>query len=248
MSAALTLMVFAAGSGQAEDYPPDVLGGYYGTIDTQGPGTGGGLIFSNNHDYGEIEIFVELFNNFNGDFNKYHWVYTVTNHTYDPVPGTSNGFSGFELALVQFVPDLDDQAGPPNWIFNCCSGLPVEWDITNTDGLGVMPGGVGEFSFTTLPRLVTISEGWYHTWQFDGQTDIVNYPPGEGPESPDLEDPDPPEIVLCCYEDSAGVLRCEPVIEGECEQLGGVEVDDCADCFPTPTEKTSWGKIKSLHQ
>jgi len=153
-------------------------------------------IFSNTHTYAfgidpdAVEIRVEVLDNFAGDFGKYEWRYTVTNNSYDPVPGTTNGFSGFETALPTGVPDLADLYAPTaSWIFDCCSGVPVEWDITNTGGLGVMPGEVGVFGFSSLPRLITESTGWFHTWAFDSQTDLVFYEPGNGVEVPDVISP-----------------------------------------------------------
>jgi hypothetical protein len=156
-----------------------------------------GLIFSNNHVYAfggdasAVEIFVEVFDNFAGDFGKYEWRYTVTNNSYDPNPGTSNGFSGFETALPAGVADLQDLYAPnANWIFDCCSGQPVEWDIRDSVGLGVMPiGNIGVFGFSSLPRLITQSEGWFHTWENDVQTHIVNYGAGNGVEVPDVLSP-----------------------------------------------------------
>jgi hypothetical protein len=150
-------------------------------------------LFTNTHFYGfgadpmAVEILVEVIDNFAGDFGKYEWRYTVTNHSYDPVPGSSNGFSGFETALPAGVPDLMDLYAPTAaWIFDCCSGQPVEWDITNTGGLGVMPGETGVFGFSSLPRFITESSGWFHTWQSDIQTDLVFYEPGNGVEVPDV--------------------------------------------------------------
>ena len=153
-----------------------------------------GLILSNNHVYAfggdpsAVEIFVEVFDNFAGDFGKYEWRYTVTNNSYDPNPGTSNGFSGFETALPAGVPDLQDLYAPnAGWVFDCCSGQPVEWDIMDSVGLGVMPvGGIGVFGFSSLPRQIVQSVGWFHTWQGDSQTDIVNYGAGNGVEVPDV--------------------------------------------------------------
>ena len=60
-----------------------------------------GLIFTNVHNYGSVIIQVELFDNYFGDFTKYHWVYTVSNLAYDPVPGTSNGFSRCRLSVLK---------------------------------------------------------------------------------------------------------------------------------------------------
>lgn len=122
----------------------------------------------------------------------YLWEYTVMNNSYDPNPGSSNGFSGFELALPGgFPPDLGNVTSPnAGWESNCCSGLPMEWDIRNSTGPGVMPGETGVFSFTTLPRFIqTASNGWFHTWEGDTQTFLVNYGPDNAPLAPDLVRP-----------------------------------------------------------
>ena len=151
------------------------------------------LIFTNTHDYAfggdptAIQIQVDIFDN--GPL--YLWQYTVTNNSFDPNPGTSNGFSGFETALPAFVPDLGNITGPSaSWDFNCCSGQPVEWDIDNTAGNGVMPGETGIFSFTSLPRFIVNSTGYFHTWENDGQTNVTTYDisssDGLGPEVPDV--------------------------------------------------------------
>jgi hypothetical protein len=149
------------------------------------------VIFANDHFYAfgldsqAVIIHVDVFDNFNGDFNKYLWQYTVINNSYDPNPGSSNGFSGFETALPAGVPDLQDISAPnANWEFNCCSGQPVEWDIRNSAGLGVMPGQQGIFAFTSLPRTITNSTGWFHTWQSDSQTDLVFFDADNGVEVP----------------------------------------------------------------
>lgn len=135
------------------------------------------VIFSNTHSYGGIvTIDVTVEDNYLGDFGKYWWKYDVTNISFDPNPGTSNGFSGFETALPAGVPDLMDRAAPSaGWEFDCCSGQPVEYDIRNSAGLGIMPGDSGQFSFTSLPRFITNSTGYFHTWQGDGQTDVTTF-------------------------------------------------------------------------
>lgn len=230
----------------AETYPPQLS-----DIQVVPPSFRGlpqaGLIFTNNHNYGVVEILVQVYDNYLGDFTKFHWVYTVTNHTFDPNPPTSNGFSGFELALTQFVPDINDITAPnAAWILNCCSGQPVEWDITNSAGPGVMPNNVGVFSFTTLPRLITISPGWFHTWQGDGQTDVINYPAGDGPESPDLQDTTP-QVELCCFRDATGAIVCQPVPLGTCITRPEARiVATCADCETVGVESSTWGAVKKI--
>ena len=219
-----------------------------------------GPIFSNTHTYGygadpaAVVIKVEVFNNYLGDFTKYHWVYTVTNNSFDPFPPISNGFSGFELALPAFVPDIADISAPdgiPPWLINCCSGLPVEWDLTNTLGApvagGTMPGETEVYSFTTSPRLVTLSTGWFHTWYTDSQVAIVNYPSGDGPEVPDVLSP--PGQELCCHLDAAGAYVCETLPAGECDLIHGVVVPSCTQCPPpVPTKPSTWGSIKNRYR
>ena len=163
------------------------------------------LIFTNTHDYAfggdpaAVSIEVNLYDDFFGDTSKYHWEYVVTNNSYDPIAGTTNGFSGLETTLPIFVPDLADQYGPAGWDFNCCSGLPIEWDIRLEDGLGVMPGETDIFGFSSAPRFITQSTGWFHTWSPSGpgssfQTHIVNYGVNNGIEVPDVLRPPLPAI------------------------------------------------------
>lgn len=168
-------------------------------------GSYAGTILSNTHHYDDVNgnanaitIHVDVIDNFLGDPSLYQWVYTVTNNTFDPNPPISNGFSGFELDLPLNVPDLGNIMSPgPGWISNCCSGQPVEWDIRNSAGTGILPGNMGVFSFTSLPRLITSSDGWFHTWQFDGATDISPYSltlNETGPEVPNVLAPSIPPI------------------------------------------------------
>jgi len=134
---------------------------------------------------------------------SYLWEYTVTNLAFAPVDG--NGFSGFELALPVLVPDIANITSPAGWDVNCCSGLPVEWDIEQP-GVGILVGDSGVFSFTTDPRLITLSTGWFHSWSPDPGSQIdINYydsfncgptgafTPCAGPEVPDVLSPAIPE-------------------------------------------------------
>lgn len=91
-------------------------------------------LFSNSHDYSfgsdptAVNILVEVFDNFAGDFSKYEWRYTVTNNSYEPAPGTSNGFSGFETTLPAAVPDLLSVCA------NCSVGIRLL--LRSTRGVG----------------------------------------------------------------------------------------------------------------
>jgi hypothetical protein len=257
---ALLLATFA-GPVLAVSYPPQIPPPDPSAV--KSPGVvrpDGGPIFTNTHVYAfgadpaAIVIRVDVFNNYFGDFNKYWWVYTVTNNSYEPAPGSSNGFSGFELALPIFVPDIGDISAPdgiPPWLINCCSGQPVEWDLTNTGGApvagGTLPGQTEFYGFTTLPRLITQSTGWFHTWETDIQTFIVNYPSGDGPEVPDLLSE--PNQELCCRQDATGAYICETLPVGQCESIGGTIVPSCDRCPPpTPAKKTSWGTVKGNYR
>jgi len=250
------LLVTFAGPIHAAAYPPQIS-----PPDPDAPKWAGeiqpnaGPIFTNTHFYPfGVVIKVDVFNNYLGDFTKYQWVYTVTNNGFDPIPPTSNGFSGFELALPGAVPDLANVVAPDGigpWDINSFSGQPVEWDLRNSTGApvggGTLPGQTEVYSFTTLPRLVTISTGWFHTWQFDGQTDIIYYPAGDGPEAPDLISQ--PNQELCCTVDSSGVYTCRALPVGQCALIGGTIVPSCTQCPPvTPAQKSSWGSIKNNYR
>jgi len=135
------------------------------------------LISSFHHSYDSDSIFIDLSVFDAQPGGRFLWEYTVTNNSYDPNPGVTNGFSGFELFLPSPIPEIADitpnGTSSPPWEINCCSGNPVEWDIRNSAGNGIMPGNSGVFSFTTDPRVVAINNnGWFHTWQ-GGQTNIV---------------------------------------------------------------------------
>ena len=61
------------------------------------------------------------------DEHDMQWVYTVENLTYDPVPGVTNGFSGFQLIFPQDVPEIYNQQSPTiggPWMQNTFSGVP----------------------------------------------------------------------------------------------------------------------------
>ena len=247
---ALLLATFA-GPVLAANYPPQIPPPDPDAVKWTGEiQPNGGPIFSNTHNYGAVIIRVDVFNNYFGDFNKYHWVYTVTNVSYEPNPGLTNGFSGFELALPLAVPDIGDITAPDGigpWLINCCSGLPVEWDLTNSGGAGVgggtLPGQTEVYSFTTLPRLITVSSGWFHSWQGDVQVAIVNYPTGDAPEVPDVLSE--PNQELCCTQNPDGTYTCQTLPVGQCEAIGGIIVPSCTQCPPvTPAQRKSWGSVK----
>ena len=62
----------------------------------------------------------------------------------------------------------------------------MEWDIRNSAGPGVLIGETGVFGFSSLPRFIAESTGFFHTWESDGQTDIVIFDAGNGVEVPDV--------------------------------------------------------------
>jgi hypothetical protein len=118
------------------------------------------------------------------------WAYVVENLSYDPIPGITNGFSGFQILFPVKVPELYNQQPPAiggPWRQNAFSGqFPpsgVEWDVPRP-GVGIMPGETGSFSFCTHERLQTgrrpsastVGEGdggWAHTWGWLVEEEIV---------------------------------------------------------------------------
>lgn len=148
---------------------------------------------------GAVDITLRVYDGQPG--GRYLWEYTVDNISFDPIPGTTNGFSGFELYLPSPIPEIADVMAPdtiPPWEVNCCSGNPVEWDIRDALGPGVMPGDSGVFSFTTMPRAIAINDdGWFHSWHGGGQVNIVDTPGMHVPWVPGLQPvPEPSTLSL----------------------------------------------------
>ncbi|MBI5196408.1 MAG: hypothetical protein HZA10_08805 [Nitrospirae bacterium] len=146
-----------------------------------------------------IIIDVDIFDNYLGDYSMYYWQYTVTNNSYNPSPGITNGFSGFLLELPILIPELANMSAPnANWDYNCCAGnrveYAVEWDIKPLDGNGILPEQQGVFGFTTTPRTWTNSDGWFHTWKGELQVDRISFT--GGPEIPNAVAPEPISSIL----------------------------------------------------
>ena len=125
----------------------------------------------------------------------------------------------------------------------------MEWDLRNTDGApvggGTLIGQTEVYGFTTLPRLVTLSTGWFHTWEQNSQTNIINYPPLDGPEVPDVLAP--PNQELCCYQDPTGAYICQVLPAGQCTAIGGHVVPSCVQCPPVVgIERRTWTRVKDL--
>ncbi len=107
------------------------------------------------------------------------WEYVVDNVSFDPDPGVTNGFSGFQILFPAAIPELYNQLSPTTggpWLQNAFSGgfppFGVEWDAP-LPGFGILPGESGSFSFCTFERVDVIVEsegvgggpaGWGHTW------------------------------------------------------------------------------------
>ncbi len=135
------------------------------------------------------------------------WDYMINNVSYDPMPGTSNGLSGFTITFPQPVPELSGIFNPAGWLVNCCAGSfgappdGVEWDIRNDLGLGIMPGFTGDFGFTTGNRVdlvwdrgfMTTPGGWTHTWENGVQANIFTDGSISGP-GPAV--PEPASLLL----------------------------------------------------
>ena len=168
----------------------------------------GGLVLLNTHQFtwtdptsnGIIEVVEKVYRGCQvpaGAFNPNDMTfeYVVTNQTYDPIPGTTNGLSGFQIIFNQSIPELYNQQSPVvggAWVQNAFSGqfppFAVEWDVPfGPPNFGIMPGQTGDFSFCTArrqdivvnnPPQNTLSfgpNGWAHTW-LGGQGFIFNGP------------------------------------------------------------------------
>jgi hypothetical protein len=126
-----------------------------------------------------------------GDFIEHDMTfeYVVENIDYDPTPGVTNGFSGFQLLFPGPVPELYNQQSPViggPWQQNAFSGnfppFGAEWDAS-LPGVGIMPGETGAFSFCTFEREDVLVEaaglgqgpaGWGHTWGLEFPEPIID--------------------------------------------------------------------------
>lgn len=133
---------------------------------------------------GQVDVVQEVFEGCVDAAGVFHehdmtFQYVVTNIDYDPVPGVTNGFSGFQIIFPGSVPELYNQQSPAvggPWQQNAFSGqfppFGVEWDAP-LPGVGILPGETGVFSFCTFEREDVVIEaegagrgpaGWGHTW------------------------------------------------------------------------------------
>ncbi len=144
----------------------------------------GGTVLLSTHTYlwtdpdseGQVDITENVYEgayNEAGEFIPHDmtWEYVVDNISYNPVPGVTNGFSGFQIVFPGAVPELYNQTAPAiggPWDMNSYSGIAppwgVEWDVPLPDD-GIYPGSSGTFSFATHERVREVnSDGWGHTW------------------------------------------------------------------------------------
>ena len=132
---------------------------------------------------GSVQIVSAVEDNFLGDFTKLEFSYTVMNISFEPLPGITNGLSGFQSIFLGLVAGVADQFGPVNWFFNCCGTSPpfgAEWDIDNAAGFGVpiIPiNSTGVFGFTVPVGNIwtdTWTGSWMHSWQSNSQVNVFN--------------------------------------------------------------------------
>lgn len=127
------------------------------------PDSGGSVIITENVYEGCYDV--------DGSFNPHDmtWEYVVYNIDYDPIPGVTNGFSGFQVLFPGPVDELYNQLSPAiggPWDQNAHSGVVngAEWDAP-LPGVGIMPCETGVFSFCANEREDVVTEGnWAHTW------------------------------------------------------------------------------------
>lgn len=139
---------------------------------------------------GQIEIVSTIFDNYMGDFSKWQFDYLVTNISFDPTPGTSNGLSGFNIVFEDQVGTVGDQYAPSGWFLNCCGTTPpfgAEADIDNATGFGIAIGNEDSFGYTVpagTPYTDTYEGSWAHSWENDIQMNtfgLVDVTDGHGP-------------------------------------------------------------------
>ena len=145
---------------------------------------------------GQIEVTESVFSGCSdGHPDEFTFTYTVQNLSYEPIPGITNGLSGWQLIFDQSIMELHNQMSPTTggpWTQNAFSGIEppfgAEWDVMNTDGNGILIGEIGDFSFCTFPRqdivvndppafpLGSGPNGWAHSWISDFQVSLFNGP------------------------------------------------------------------------
>lgn len=144
---------------------------------------------------GQIEVWELVFLGCSdGHEWEHEWQYQVHNISYEPSMGT-NGLSGFQLVFNQAIPELHNQMSPAvggPWMQNAFSGqfppFGAEWDVTNEEGIGILPGQTGTFKFCTDEREDIIvndppqntegsgPNGWAHSWEQNSQVNLFNGP------------------------------------------------------------------------
>ncbi len=159
-------------------------------------------------------ITVTVYDNYQGDFSRHHWIYEVVNNSYNPscFPFASNGFSGFLLYLDYVdIFEIDNIESPgPGWVIGAQYPLPINWDIVDADG--IMPGQSGTFSFTTLPRYTGTMEGYFNTRCFGAPVRAVYFTTSDGPEGPGAL-----KLPGACYINGS----CQMMQKADCNSAGG---------------------------
>ena len=129
---------------------------------------------------GQIQVTSTVTDNYLGDFTKWAFDYQISNLSYDPTPGTSNGLSGFNLVFGAPQPSTANQYAPAGWFFNCCGTTPpfgAEYDIDNASGFGIAVTTTGNVGFTTNAGVPLTSQylgSWAHSWENNLQTATFN--------------------------------------------------------------------------
>jgi hypothetical protein len=106
-------------------------------------------------------------------------------------------------------------------VFTSCSGLTI--------GGIVWPGdGVSHAWETCQPGPVAIP-GWAWIWDY-GMVCVIPHPEAGGPNIGDCQEPTGIDVPICLF----------------CAGIGGYIGDD--PCWPTATEPSTWGGIKSIFE
>jgi hypothetical protein len=120
--------------------------------------------------HGSVSVASRVEDEVAGDPSRWLFAYELTGD-WNPVPGDSNGISGFQLFFGGVVTTLADQSAPPGWVQNCCFSFPpfgVGFDLPTGFGAGSNGGVLFSFSVPAGTAFTDASQGSFATSYVDG--------------------------------------------------------------------------------
>lgn len=136
---------------------------------------------------GSISVASSVEDEVAGDPSRWLFAYELSG-TWNPMPGDSNGISGFQLFFADVVTTVADQTAPAGWLLNCCFSFPpfgVGFDLPA--GFGAGPNGSVVFSFSVPAgtAFTDASQGSFATSYVDGVPEgfgvLEDVASGQGP-------------------------------------------------------------------